>query len=786
MGPHHITNCQTTGRGVCSGRLTAIAAHPTEADTYYVAAAGGGVWRTETGGKHWTPLTDEQPINFLGALAISRSNPNVLYAGTGEANHGPSKMRLNRENIYYGFGILRSADAGQSWELVGQEIFHRRTISKIVVHPTNPNLVFAAVGARGINGLAGNTGIWRSTNGGDSWTRIVSGITNLSANDAVSDLVMDPSNPNTLYAAVGTPAGGPANGVYKTTDQGESWAVAGNFPLGSADPRMGRITLEVAPSLGRVVHAAIAGSNQMGAGLGLLRHVRSFDSGVTWANLPNVPNYMSNAGDYMNVLAIDPRDPNIIYASGLGIVASRDGGLTWSDIGAGIDGQGPHVDHHAMAFDAAGRLLDGNDGGIWRLDNPLPGERRWANLNTDLATLQFIGVALHPTDPDRAYGGLQDNGTVRFQDSLIWPHFRDGDGGYARVTPDNPQIFFVTFQYTTGGQFLARTDNGGGSFQSRTDGISTSDPAKFYQPYLIDPSQPTRLLLGTNRVYETTNRGNRWNPISRPLADGWTVNAIIDAVAPAPGHPEITYASAGGRIFYTANYGLEWFESNPVPPQLGLRLTDIKVDPSDPGVVFVTTSSFNDLTGGGRVWFTHDYGTNWFDISGDLPDLPAWSLAVDWGTPDRGDEFLYLGTDAGVFTTNDFGASWPRLAKGLPNVQVHELELNQRLGILSAATHGRGLWQLEIPPRSRPGTPRLVVLDNVATLLGSQPGHLLRPEETAERGVSTRDVSEQAAKVQLLWVEPETAWEYREAVDVDPTPIQEGVWNDPVSLLVLQ
>src|SRR5262249_24255081 len=161
--------------------------------------------------------------------------------------------------------------------------------------------------------------------------------------------------------------------------------------------------------------------------------------------------------------------------------------------------------------------------------------------------------------------------------------------------------------------------------QSRTNGINTSDPAKFYQPYLIDPSNPSRLLLGTNRVYETTSRGNQWQAISRPMTAGWTVNNIIDAVAPAPSDVNTVYASAGGRVFVTLDRGATWTETNPVPPQPGLRFTDIKVDPSNAAIAYVASGSFDDLTGGGHVWFTMDHGATWYNISGDLPDLPAWT-----------------------------------------------------------------------------------------------------------------------------------------------------------------
>ena len=329
-----------------SGRITALAAAPNDADTVYIAAAGGGIWKTTNATATtvtWTHLTDNltdgegNPIPlFTGAIALAPSNPRIIYAGTGEANFGPSKADARRDNIYYGRGVLKSTDAGDHWTLLkgnaGLNEFDRQTISKIVVDPADPlnNTVYVAIGARATNGLSGTpgiTGIWKSTDGGTSWSRMVNGISALSDNDAVSDLVMDPSNSQTLYAAVGTPRGGAANGVYKTTDGGATWSLLDrNFPVGP-NAGAGRIALAVAPTAPQTVYAIIAGSGS-GATFGsVFKVMKTVVDGpqTTWAELtrPGAPicppnsNLLGVAGDYHITVAVDPSDANKIYCGGL-------------------------------------------------------------------------------------------------------------------------------------------------------------------------------------------------------------------------------------------------------------------------------------------------------------------------------------------------------------------------------------------------------------------------------------------------------------------------------------
>jgi photosystem II stability/assembly factor-like uncharacterized protein len=685
LGPAPIVNGQTPGSQPVAGRLAAIAADPTDPATIYVASAGGGVWKTTDAGADWTPLTDNQPTLFMGAIALAPSDPNTIYAGTGEATHSILS--------FTGHGVLKSTDAGATWTLLGTDVFDRHTISKIVVSRDDPNTVYVAVAERGVHGLTGNTGVWRSTDGGITWTNTTAAI---APTAAFTDVEMDPTNSQTLYAAAGDILGPSENGVYKSTNGGDTWSLAGNFPQDSTN---GRITVAVAPSNPQMLYAVVAGSVQGGRLGQLVKMLRSTDGGTTWANVPVLPD-TGATGWFGLPLAVDPSNPNTIYLSGGGlpILESNDAGSSWFDLQVGADGGGPHPDHHAFAFDANGLLLDGNDGGIWRLDDPTRGEVHWTDLNNNLALTQFIGIALDPTDPNIAYGGSQDNGTSKFTGSQAWSLVRVGDGGFVRVDPSNPRTVYHEFFNVD----MERSDDGGITWTETTTGINPDDPHNFYIPYVMDPANSQRLVLGTDRVYETTNRGDLWHAISQPGQGGWTATGTVDSLAVAASDSNTLYASAGGHLFVTFDDGADWQQID--IPGATDHFQDIQVDPSD----HLKAYAVRDQFGGGHVFRTTDGGQTWADISGNLPNLPAYTLALD---PLSGT--LYVGMDDGVYASTDQGNSWARFGSGLPNVQVRELEFRPELQILAAGTHGRGMWEINIqegapPPavangRSNPG-----------------------------------------------------------------------------------
>jgi photosystem II stability/assembly factor-like uncharacterized protein len=300
-------------------------------------------------------------------------------------------------------------------------VFNRKAIMKVVVSPTDPQAVYVAVATPDVNGLQGNNGVWKSTDGGNTWANTTTSIT---ANADFTDVVMDPTNPLTLYASVGdtgVTGGSPAkNGVYKTTDGGATWSPAGNFPAGVGN---GRISLAIGTSDPKALVASV--SNPATDGLKYL--LETSDAGATWSNLTSVPSYLGSQGSYDNTVAIDPTNANVIFAAGVTnynnsapfnmVVESRDGSNTWFDATVDPSGGEPHTDEHASTFDAAGHYLVAGDGGIWRLGDPLQTSLKWTDINGNLQTIQFVGAAIDPLNNNVVLGGSQDNGSEQFNDN---------------------------------------------------------------------------------------------------------------------------------------------------------------------------------------------------------------------------------------------------------------------------------------------------------------------------------------------------------------------------------
>jgi hypothetical protein len=676
-----------SGTSAVSGRITALAADPSNASIYYAGAAGGGVWKTTNAGVSWKPLTDTQAVLFMGALAVAPSNSSIIYAGTGEPN--------NSLDSNYGRGILKSTNGGTTWTLEAGP-FNQEAIDRIVVDPANANIVYVAVSVFSVNNgivpTLGTAGIWKSTDGGTSWTNLTSGIPNLNPYDDFSDLVMDPTNSQTLYTAVGTYFGDTANGIYKSIDGGNTWSLAGNSAQG---PGVGRISLAIAKSAPDTLYAGIANPN----GGQLLEMLKTTNGGSSWSQLSGTPNYMGangfGQGWYDNTVAVDPSNANIVYAGGSSnggspdFIQSIDGGVTWTNIQTGANGARIHSDDHAIVFDASGRLVDGNDGGVWRLATATPGHIQWTDLNATLQITQFTGVALNPQTLGVAYGGSQDNGTEKYTGTKVWQQVLGGDGGFVRVDFTNPNTVYSEFTRIS----LVRSDNGGSTWNSVDSGIT--GPSDFYVPYVMDPSNSSRLVLGTNQVWVTTNKGTNWTAISTPNSGGWTTNNPIDALAIAPSDPNTIYATTGGdfanpgsaNVYVTHNDGVSW-------TAIGIsgfndHFSYIAVDRSNSSIAYIVRDRFTGSQAG-HVFKTTTGGTSWTDISTALPDTPTYSIALDT----RSGTVIYVGTDIGVYASANGGTSWVRFKTGMPNAEVRELEVVPNLNVLAAGTHGRGLWEI--------------------------------------------------------------------------------------------
>jgi hypothetical protein len=637
----------------------------------------------------------------MGAIAIAPSNNLVLYAGTGEAN--------NSGDSNFGRGILVTTDGGATWilETGPSGVFNsqRLTTSEIAVDPTNANVAYAAMADSGVNGVYGfDTGIWKTSDGGATWTNLT---TSINSQDSWSSVVIDPNTPSTVYAALGQPSGQPesgTNGVYKSTDGGATWTLLTGASNGTI---AGRISLAISKSNAPGILYVTTANPPTG---GLLSVVRSDNGGASFVTL-SPPNYMGAQGWYDQWVAVDPTNSAIVYVGGqASILRSRDSGATWTDISNGSVSPftSPHVDHHGVTFDSNGKLLDGDDGGIYRLDDPIAPS--WSDLNGNLETIQFQGIGLHPTDDNKVIGGSQDNGTELFTGSVLWTQTEGGDGGFAKFSSTNGSRAYHQIPVGSFGiNFFRRSDDGGNTWVTKTTGLSVDITQNFYAPFVVDPGNGDRVLYGTTRVWETVDGGDSWSVISDVGVNGWNpAGSTVDSIGLAPSDVNTIYASAGGHIFFTANHGATWVDNSipGFPP-----IVDIEVDPANTLIAYAVVPVFSSS---GNVFLTTNGGTTWANISGNLRNLPVRSLQIDTTTSPN---TLYIGADNGVYVSINLGTSWSRFGTGFPVAQVFQIALSEKLHILGAATHGRGIWEIMTP-----ATPPVPAVSSVSPNAGPTEG----------------------------------------------------------------
>ncbi len=667
LGPSPLT-----AYGGAVGRISAVAASPSDPNRYFATGADGGVWRTINGGASWEGLTDHLATSSIGAIALAPSDQSRVYVGTGEANFA--------NHSRYGLGIYRSDDGGDTWSHLASDVLSGRCISRIVVSSVNPDVLFVGVtaaggfpalaGAKGHPDATGPLGVFRSIDGGMSWEHLTSGIPALDT----TELAIHPSNPSVLFAGIGHIFGHPDNGIYRSIDGGNTWSKLGN---GLPTSNLGRAGLAISRSDPMRVYCMFARpADATGGGSTVLGGWRSNDGGDTWASMTGFPVGGPTYGWYFARLHVNPTNPNELYFGSLGVHRSINGGSSFTTFTA------PHPDVHAFDTDAAGRLLVGDDGGMHR--TTFIGS--YEVLNTGLGTCQFYaGLSTHPTNPAIYLGGLQDNGCVLkpSDSSLTWTHVTSGDGGWTQISPHNPSVMFTESQGTGS---LYRSTNGGASFSGVGSGLTGRNC--FLPPFVLDPSTPNRMLYATERVWVSTNNGTTFVPLSTDVTASTT--AAIRAMAISPVNSGVVYvATNNGRVLASsdggANFALRLTEIPGWP-----RVTrEIVPDRYDEQTVYLAVASF----GTDQVRRSTDAGATWEILDGDLPDVPVNVVDVDR----RGDAgTLYAGADDGVYRSIDDGQSWHRFGTGLPRAPVIDLRVEPVRNRLVIATQGRGAWSVAI------------------------------------------------------------------------------------------
>ncbi len=658
------SNWTQQGPANIAGRVNALDYSPANPNTVLAGFATGGIFKSTDAGVNWHSVFDDNLNLAIGSLVFSPTQPNVAYAGTGDSN-----LPLM---VFSGNGLYRSQDAGETWQYLG--LGEAGIISKIVLHPTDPQILFAA--------SMGNPyvrdeerGVYRSTDGGLHWQRVLF----VSDQAGASDLVINPINPQILYASFWdrirnnheSVLYGPHARVYKTTDGGVTWIpLNGGLPTGV----MGRTGLAISAQNPNKLYALYIDSLSTPGGL-----YKTTDGGQSWLplNIDALENACGDFGWYFGKIQTAPTNDEELYFHGILLWRKAAGSTGWIVAASG------HADSHDLAITPSGRRYWANDGGIYRNE---PNNMVWIK-SKNLPATQFYRTDYNPHDPQNYYGGTQDNGVIKGSGSDVnnWLSLYPNDGFRCAFHPTNANLFWVETQNGT----IHRTDDGGQAFTQGQPCFGTTDRCNWDAPYLLSPHNPDQLYGGTYRVYESSN-GTNWSPISTDLTDGNIHGSRFHTISCLEESP-----MQSAKLLVGTTDGNVW-RREPTGPWIDLTsglpnryLTSVHGSPTLPQRLFVTHSGFRDDEYIPHLHRSDDNGTVWIDISGDLPQLPVNDLFV-W--PSHADSVLFAATDAGVYFSKNSGQHWTRLGANMPYLPTLELAFNPVRRELVAATFGRGIY----------------------------------------------------------------------------------------------
>jgi len=705
---------RTLGPSLQSSRIEAIAVPSGSRNTIYVAPASGNLWKTTNNGLTWQPIFDDESAFAIGDVAVAKSNPNIVWVGTGEAQPRHSGY------AYAGTGVFKSTDAGRTWSNMGLADTHH--IGKVLIDEANPDVVYvAAMGHQWTPNR--ERGVFKTTDGGRTWTTSLF----LDDNTGAIDLAMDPSNPNVLYASMWQIETGPASGLYRSTDAGRTWTRLGRgLPTGL----IGRSNIAIAPSRPETVYVYLdnraPAAGQTGRPFIGGEVYRSDDRGETWrkANTEDIYPVFGVFGWKFCDIRVSPDNPDEVYIFGNRAFRSTDGGRTYARLGESIrrlrDSQGlvMHLDHHEFWIDPddPNRLLLGNDGGVFQSWDR---GRTWLHLNT-MPIGQFYSVSVDMAEPYNIYGGTQDNAalygpsTFTVDDSRNendpWKHvyldqWTGGDSYVTLVDPADARYIYYSHQNGD----LRRMDTAGPSIQTGSPASQRIAPRApggeapwrigWYMPYLVSTFDPGTLYAGTNKVVKSTNRGVAWTAISPDLSEqpggerAVVPYGSITMIAQSTRQRGLLYAGTeGGRVHLTRDEGATWTDvSRGLPKKWVSRVITSQYDT---GTAYVSMTGYREDDTRAYLFRSTDFGGTWTSLSA---GLPAESINVVREDP-RNPDVLYVGTDGGVYASLDRGATWVSLSATLPTTPVHDLVVHPRDDEIVIGTHGRGVFVLDARP----------------------------------------------------------------------------------------
>ena len=667
------------------GRVLAVSGVRDDPNTFYFGAVAGGIWKTTDSGHTWTPIFDQQPVASIGALAVSTSDPNVIYVGTGEADM--------RSDISYGAGVYKSIDAGRTWSFLG--LSDTRQIGRVLIDPRNPDVVLVAALGHGFRPNA-ERGVYRTTDGGKSWTRTLA----KDENTGAIDLAYDPDNSRTVYATLWNvrrppynayaPLTGPGGGLYKSTDGGATWKeIAGHgLPAGT----LGRIGVDVvAGQHGKRVYALIDAGRSSGL-------YRSDDGGEEWQLMSRDARILSR-GWYFGEVRSDPKNPDVVYVSNVSLYRSVDGGKNFKAIRGAPGGD----DYHSLWIDPENprRMIAGVDQGTIITQN---GGQTWSTWYNQ-PTAQFYHVAVDNQFPYWVYGAQQDSGTaavvsrsdygqITYRD---WHPIGAGESGYILPDPVNPQIVYGG---STGGE-LFRFNSKTGQVQDVSPtpaeiGTKVRQRYPWTTPIAFSFQPPHALYQSSQFLMKTADGGKSWKVISpdltlRPGEKEEDAPGVIYTIAPSPvAAGTIWIGTDNGLVQLTRNDGGTWSDVTPpgLPPWSMMSLIDASPHDAATAYAAIDRHQMDDITP--HIFRTHDFGKTWTEIVNGIP-ATAYVHAVREDPVRKG--LLFAGTETGVYVSFNDGERWQPLQLNLPPTPIRDLVVKDN--DLVVATHGRSFWILD-------------------------------------------------------------------------------------------
>ncbi|MBA4250760.1 MAG: hypothetical protein C0425_01865 [Chlorobiaceae bacterium] len=678
LGPSGVISTFPTIWGVNSGRVRGLAVHPNNENIVYAGPAAGGVWKTTNGGQTWRDMSADLNSLTFGQIAIDPNNPEIIYAGTGEIASGFNNT------LYNGDGLYKSINGGVNWTRITNGFGDRTHFGAIVVNPANSNIILAALGSSyWLLGHRTNEGIWRSTDAGLTWSHILNA-------PGGFDIVAHPTIPNRFYAALGEVNSNA--GFYVSTNAGATWTQSNN---GLPTPTtISRMQISVAQSQPSTIYAVIF----MNTGSPRTRVYKSVNDGVDWLQISsgvqlggNYGSGWADQGWYDLCIIVSPTDPNRVFVGNVEIHRTTNGS-TFSPLrnSAGPYGgttawDSPmHVDYHEFAFAPSNPnvLYVGNDGGVFK---SVDGGNTFSHANNGLNTLQLYRVASHPTNQNILIGGAQDNGVFATLDggATNWVLESTGDGMELFYDRANPNTIFITTQNGS----IQRSTNAGLNWS----GISVgTDSYAWTSPFWQHTTNSATIYIAGRRLWRSTNSGTNWTAVTTNITASSITSVSQSSVNPNNMILVASEFSNSPQLFVSTDEGLTWtVRTIPGTQRYSPR---VLMHPTQANTCYLVKSGF----GTGKLFRSTDIGVTWTDLSGDLPDVPASDVFVD----PLNIESIYLANDLGVYQSSNDGVSWARLSNGMPVVPVLDFSYFQSgtTRLLRAATHGRGVYQVNLLP----------------------------------------------------------------------------------------